>query len=150
MFPSPQSPGTRVAEPGEAASCPVLSCMEPSTCPVPVTEGLLPYLRPQWLTGSSAGRGPCSHHTGPTKEAASAPLQGRGPGRPVSAEAWSRAGCCVGRTVWSLWDASVRLGVAAGGRGARCSRHLPRPAPETTHRREPSLPASRGTASKGR
>lgn len=76
---------------------------------------------------------------GPTTGAASAPLQGRGPGRPVSAEALTKGSLLCG-------DTGMVPGVAEGGAVQAAAGTAPGRPQRPAHRREPSLPASRGTA----
>lgn len=139
MLPSPQVPGHPGWLSGGGRKLPHLSC-----------PGAQYWLCSRHRGAAVTPQTPAAHRKlcgarslltsqGPTKGAASAPLQGRGPGRPVSAEALTEGSLLCG-------DTGVGPGVAEGAAVHAAAGTAPGRPQRPAHRREPSLPASRGTA----
>lgn len=135
VLPSPGPWSPRVAERG-GRSCPS-GCPGACTGSVPVTEGLLSHLRPHSGSQEALLQAQSAHTTGTHQRGPSAPLQGRGPGRPVSAEALTEGSLLCGDT-----ERGARA--AEGGTVQAASGHRPGRPQRPAHRREPSLPASEG------
>lgn len=136
VSPGPWSP--RVAERGRPQAAPSELPWSPALALFPSQRGCCHTSDPSGSQEALQGAVPLTPQ-GPTKGAASAPLQGRGPGRPVSAEALTEGSLLCG-------DTGVVPGAAEGGAVQAAAGTAPGRPQRPAHRREPSLPASRGTA----